>query len=300
MEIYIGGKKMNKGSSSALAHIASIVAKGDSPSQPEEPFIYNTTAEINYQRLNDQSERLANLAARARKAEEEIKSARSSNDNVTVKASRNNSKAAVQKQAVTTEEDDLSSLGILFGFLTVFLVFVIAGGMALSYLSYSFQAKVDYDDVIARSYKANEAIRERDNQLDLLLNSLKNQERKDAGVISTEKFVPSTDLQKVLTARDEYQKVKVTDFAAFNAANKVYLTELSNYLATHKQDSSVYYYAKSSNLKALIELDNYNHFIIAYRNRFNSKVYTWIANNNKGHEDYCKVVPLDTTDYLSD
>ena len=226
--------------------------------------------------------------------------ARSSNDNVTVKASRNNSKAAVQKQAVTTEEDDLSSLGILFGFLTVFLVFVIAGGMALSYLSYSFQAKVDYDDVIARSYKANEAIRERDNQLDLLLNSLKNQERKDAGVISTEKFVPSTDLQKVLTARDEYQKVKVTDFAAFNAANKVYLTELSNYLATHKQDSSVYYYAKSSNLKALIELDNYNHFIIAYRNRFNSKVYTWIANNNKGHEDYCKVVPLDTTDYLSD
>ena len=294
---------MNKGSSSALAHIASIVAKGDSPSQPEEPFIYNTTAAPkDYQQLKGQSERLEKLAARARKAEEEIKSARSSNDNVTVKASsRNDSKAAVQKQAVTTEEDDLSSLGILFGFLTVFLVFVIAGGMALSYLSYSFQAKVDYDDVIARSYKANEAIRERDNQLDLLLNSLKNQEMKSAGVISTEKeFIPSNDLQNVLTARDEYQKVKVTDFAAFNAANKAYLTELSNYLATHKQDSSVYYYAKSSNLKALIELDNYNHFIIAYRNRFNSKVYTWIANNNKGHEDYCKVVPLDTTDYLSD
>ena len=173
--------------------------------------------------------------------------------------------------------------------------------MALSYLSYSFQAKVDYDDVIARSYKANEAIRERDNQFDLLLNSLKNQEMKSAGFISTEKeFIPSNDLQNVLKARDEYQKVKVTDFAAFNAANKVYLTELSNYLATHKQDSSVYYYAKSSNLKALIELDNYNHFIIAYRNRFNSKVYTWIANNNKGHEDYYKVVPLDTTDYLSD
>ena len=239
---------MNKGSSSALAHIASIVAKGDSPSQPEEPFIYNTTAAPkDYQQLKGQSERLERLAARAREAEKEIKSARSSNDNVTVKASRNDSKAAVQNQAVTTEEDDLSSLGILFGFLTVFLVFVISGGMALSYLSYSFQAKVDYDDVIARSYKANEAIRERDNQFDLLLNSLKNQERKDAEVISTEKFVPSTDLQKVLTARDEYQKVKVTDFAAFNAANKVYLTELSNYLATHKQDSSVYYYAKSSN-----------------------------------------------------
>lgn len=294
---------MNKGSSSALAHIASIVAKGDSPSQPEEPFIYNTTAAPkDYQQLKGQSERLEKLAARARKAEEEIKSARSSNDNVTVKASsRNDSKAAVQKQAVTTEEDDFSSLGILFGFLTVFLVFVIAGGMALSYLSYSFQAKVDYDDVIARSYKANEAIRERDNQLDLLLNSLKNQEMKSAGVISTEKeFIPSNDLQNVLTARDEYRALQITDFAAFNAANKAYLTELSNYLATHKQDSSVYYYAKSSNLKALIELDNYNHFIIAYRNRFNSKVYTWIANNNKGHEDYYKVVPLDTTDYLSD
>ena len=204
---------MNKGSSSALAHIASIVAKGDSPSQPEEPFIYTPAADQkDYQRLKDQSKKLEKLAARARKAEEEIKSARSSNDNVTVKASRNNSKAAVQKQAVTTEEDDLSSLGILFGFLTVFLVFVISGGMALSYLSYSFQAKVDYDDVIARSYKANEAIRERDNQLDLLLNSLKNQEMKSAGVISTEKeFIPSTDLQNVLTARDEYQKVKVTD-----------------------------------------------------------------------------------------
>lgn len=293
---------MNKGSSSALAHIASIVAKGDSPSQPEEPFIYNTTAAPkDYQRLKGQSERLERLVARAREAEKEIKSARSSNDNVTVKASRNNSKAAVQNQAVTTEEDDLSSLGILFGFLTVFLVFVIAGGMALSYLSYSFQAKVDYDDVIARSYKANEAIRERDNQLDLLLNSLKNQEMKSAGVISTEnEFVPSTDLQKVLTARDEYQKVKVTDFAAFNAANKAYLTELSNYLATHKQDSSLFYYAKSSNLNALVELYNYNNYIVAYRNRFNSKVYTWIANNNKGHEDYLKVVPLDTTDYFSE
>ena len=297
---------MSKGSSSALAHIASIVAKGDSPSQSEEPFIYNSfdipaADQKDYQRLKDQSKKLEKLAARARKAEEEIKSARSSYDNdVTVKASRNDSKAAVQNQAVTTEEDDFSSLGILFGFLTVFLVFVISGGMALSYLSYSFQAKVDYDDVIARSYKANEAIRERDNQLDLLLNSLKNQERKDAGVISTEKFVPSTDLQKVLTARDEYQKVKVTDFAAFNAANKVYLTELSNYLATHKQDSSLFYYAKSSNLNALVELYNYNDIIYAYRNRFNSKIYTWIANNNKGHEDYYKVVPLDTTDYLSD
>lgn len=195
----------------------------------------------------------------------------------------------------------------MLGFLITFLIIVLGIWLTFSYITYSFQAMIDYDDVCSKGYKVNENLKNRDNYLELLVNLLSQNEGKKVGVEIDKEFVPSPELQKVLDSQSEYNKYKLSDFKAFDEANRKLLSNLVeylNYCATNKPEylegTQRYYvsYIAEYNQKALLEMKSYNEAIEIYLDRFNNPAYRFVAHRNQEHELYSRVAPFDLTDYF--
>ena len=199
------------------------------------------------------------------------------------------------------------SIGYLLGFLITFLIIVLGIWLTFSYITYSFQAMSDYDDVCYKGYKVNENLKNRDNYLDLLVNLLSQNEGKKVGVEIDESFVPSPELKKVLDSQSAYKMYKLSDFKAFDEANRKLLSSLVeylNYCASNKPEylegTPRYYvsYIAEYNQRALFEMKSYNEAIEIYLDRFHNPAYRFVAYRNQEHELYSKVAPFDLTDYF--
>lgn len=198
-------------------------------------------------------------------------------------------------------------MGYLLGFLITFLIVVLGIWLTFSYIAYSFQAMIDYDDVCYKGYKVNENLQKRDNYLELLVNLLSQNEGKKVGVEFDKEFVPSQELQKVLDSQSEYNKYKLSDFKTFDEANRKLLSSLVeylNYCATSKPEylegTQRYYvsYIAEYNQQALLEMKSYNEAIELYLDRFNNPAYRFVAHRNEEHELYSNVAPFDLTNYF--
>ena len=195
----------------------------------------------------------------------------------------------------------------MLGFLITFLIIVLGIWLTFAYITYSFQAMSDYDDVCYKGYKVNENLKNRDNYLDLLVNLLSQNEGKKVGVEIDESFVPSPELKKVLDSQSAYKMYKLSDFKAFDEANRKLLSSLVeylNYCASNKPEylegTPRYYvsYIAEYNQRALFEMKSYNEAIEIYLDRFHNPAYRFVAYRNQEHELYSKVAPFDLTDYF--